>query len=288
MQKNIDVATVRAFVTVVDTGSVTKAARLLHLSQGAVSQQIKRLEDALGGALFRRQGRRLVLTPKGQSGLAVARDYVTANDEFMAVLQRPEFQGEVKFGAPYDIIGSYTPPILRRFSKAFPAIRVTLVCQDSVLLLLAVKSGDIDLALTTELRCGKGGETLRHVGWYGSAPRTAMLTPGRRFRCRSAPRLASSARRRSAPCANIGVSGRRYVKSATWSRCGPPWKPIWRSLRCFGTRCRRASRVLADGKRLPKLPAYCINLYAGAGRNSVVRAFADEVRGCVTAGISAR
>ena len=63
------------------------------------------------------------------------------SDRRWAALKLPAIQGEVRFGAPYDIIGSYAPAILRRFGRAFPAIRVTLVCKDSVLLLSELKAG---------------------------------------------------------------------------------------------------------------------------------------------------
>jgi molybdenum-dependent DNA-binding transcriptional regulator ModE len=116
--RNIDIATVRAFLTVVEVGSVTKAARFLNLSQGAISQQLRRLEEFSEAPLFRRDGRRLALAPKGQAVLAAARHYVGANEALAAALHAPAFQGEVKFGAPYDIIGSWTPPILRRCPTA--------------------------------------------------------------------------------------------------------------------------------------------------------------------------
>ena len=63
MIRNIDVAVARAFLTVVETGSVTLAARQLNLTQGAISQQIRRLEELSVGRLFVRAGRRVVLTP---------------------------------------------------------------------------------------------------------------------------------------------------------------------------------------------------------------------------------
>src|SRR5882762_2511026 len=170
MHRDLDVTIVRAFLAVVESGSVTKAADMMNLSQGAISQQIKRLEQLSGSALFVRSGRRLILSPEGRNLTASATELVAANDHLWASLRQPVFQGEVRFGAPYDIIGSYTPPILRRFSKAFPAIRVTLVCQDSLLLLADLKAGNIDLALTTELGCRKGGETLRNdrLVWVGA------------------------------------------------------------------------------------------------------------------------
>ena len=130
MLRDIDAVIVRAFLTVVETGSVTKAAMFLNLTQGAISQQIKRLEQLSGRHLFTRSGRRLVLSAEGRSLIGPAAQLISANDLLSAALRQPPFEGEVRFGAPYDIIGSYTPPILRRFSKFFPTIRVTLVCKD--------------------------------------------------------------------------------------------------------------------------------------------------------------
>ncbi len=55
MVRNIDIGLLRAFATVVETGSVTEAAGALSLTQAAVSQQIKRLEDLFGTAVFSAQ-----------------------------------------------------------------------------------------------------------------------------------------------------------------------------------------------------------------------------------------
>src|SRR5260370_6615438 len=169
MPRNLDVAPVRAFLAVVDSGGVTSAASLLGLSQAAVSQQIKRLEEALGCGLFERQGRRLVLARAGERLLAQARRLVAQNDELVSTMRAPAFEGEVRFGVPYDIIASFVPPILRRFAKAQPRVRVSLVCEDSKVVRDALRSGGVDLALTTETDCGRHGETLRtdRLVWVG-------------------------------------------------------------------------------------------------------------------------
>jgi DNA-binding transcriptional LysR family regulator len=286
MRRNVDIAIVRAFVTVVDTGSVTKAARLLHLSQGAISQQIKRLEQVSGGPLFRRQGRALALAPKGQSVLAAARQYVATNDQLAGVLQSPAFQGEVKFGAPYDIIGSYTPPILRRFSKAFPLIRVTLICQDSVLLLSAVKAGDIDLALTTEPGCGRDGETLRcdRLVWVGAMGGDAYakdplpLSLGSQtciFRPAAIAALRKSRREWKAVCEVSNMEPVRATLEADLAIAPLLLHSVPATL-----------EVLPDDRGLPRLPSFRINLYVASRQSGVVRAFANEVRGCVSVGLS--
>ena len=66
MPHNIDTALLRAFVAAAETGGMTSAARLVNLTQAAVSQQVKRLEDTFGRQLFERDRRGLRLTPSGE------------------------------------------------------------------------------------------------------------------------------------------------------------------------------------------------------------------------------
>ena len=160
----------RTFLAVVDSGGVTSAASALNMSQAAASQQVKRLEEMFDARLFERQGRRLVLAPAGERLEAEARRLVAHNDELLAAMRAAPFEGEVRFGVPYDIIGSFVPAILRRFAKAQPKVQVSLVCEDSKIVLKQLRSGGVDLALTTETECGRHGETLRtdRLVWVGA------------------------------------------------------------------------------------------------------------------------
>lgn len=169
MRKDLDIALLRAFLAVVESGSVTRAAAALGFSQAAASQQIKRLEEALDCRLFEREGRRLVLAPAGERLLAQARRLLALNDEVWSSMRTPSCEGEVRLGVPYDIIAGFVPPILRRFAKAQPRVRVSLVCEDSSVVREQLKSGGVDLALTTESECGRHGETLRtdRLVWVG-------------------------------------------------------------------------------------------------------------------------
>src|ERR1700736_3267215 len=69
----MDVRQLRAVVTVVDRGGVTRAAEELHVAQPSLSQTIRSLERELGVELFHRVGRRLVLSAAGEALLAPAR-----------------------------------------------------------------------------------------------------------------------------------------------------------------------------------------------------------------------
>ncbi len=75
------------FWAVAKEGNLTRAAARLHVSQSALSTQIKQLEEQLGQALFERQGRTLVLTAAGQLALSYAESIFTSGTELMALLR---------------------------------------------------------------------------------------------------------------------------------------------------------------------------------------------------------
>src|SRR3712207_6705524 len=104
MRRDIDISLLRAFAAVAETGGVTSAARLLNLTQAAVSQQIRRLEEFFGVALFDRQQRRLEMMPTGERLYAYAQRILALNDEVWGVMTSPNFEGEVKLGIPHDIV----------------------------------------------------------------------------------------------------------------------------------------------------------------------------------------
>ncbi len=145
MHRDIDTALLRAFVAVVETGSVTGAAALLNLTQAAVSQQLKRLEELFGTQLFERHHRRLALRPNGERLLAHAHKLIALNDEVWGAMSAPAYEGEVRLGVPHDIVGPYMPPILRRFDQAWPRVRVSLKCTTTAQLLELLRKGDLDL-----------------------------------------------------------------------------------------------------------------------------------------------
>ncbi len=175
MARDIDISLLRAFVAVVETGSVTSAARFLNRTQAAVSQQIKRLEELFGTELFAREHKRIILAPDGERLLAQARKMLALNDETWGLMTTPSYRGEVRLGVPMDIMPHYTPPILRRFNNAWPHVRVSLQAGNSKELLEDLEAGVIDLTLTTDLEPQRKCETLRRDGlvWVGAADASA-------------------------------------------------------------------------------------------------------------------
>ena len=84
--RNLDVTTLRSFVAVAKAGGVTRAVGFLHLTQSAVSMQLKRLEELLVLELLDRSGRTIALIASGEQLLIYARRMVALNDGVMTRL----------------------------------------------------------------------------------------------------------------------------------------------------------------------------------------------------------
>lgn len=168
--RNLDMTALRAFVTVADTGGVTKASGLLSLTQSAVSMQLKRLEGSIGVALFDRSARKLALTNAGEQMLSYARRMLALNDEVLARLTSVDYEGELVLGVPHDIIYPAIPQVLHRFHAGFPRMKVQLVSSYTSRLRRMLERGEVHMALTTESALDSGGETLmeRPLVWVGA------------------------------------------------------------------------------------------------------------------------
>ena len=262
MRNDLDMALVRAFLTVVEAGGVTRAAAALGVSQAAASQQI----------------RRLVLAPAGERLLAQARRLLAMNDEVWSSMRTPSFEGEVRLGVPYDIVGSFVPAVLRGFAKAQPRVRVSLVCEDSKIVREALKSGGVDLALTTETDCGRHGETLRtdRLVWVGGSGGDAHLkdplpvslgAPSCVFRPVAVEALGKARRDWRAVCEVSRMEPVHAVLEA-----GLAVAPLLRSS------VPARFEILGPEARLPALPEFRINLYAPPSLSPAARDLADHVR----------
>lgn len=175
MPRNLDLTALRSFVAVSDAGGVTRAAGILNLTQSAVSMQLKRLEEALDVALLDRSARTIALTPAGEQLLGYARSMLKINDEALSRLTANEFEGEIRFGVPHDVIYPAVPAVLKRFAADFPRMQVRLISAPTRKLLDMLGRGEVDLILTTEETCGPDGQVLVELPllWVGAQSGTA-------------------------------------------------------------------------------------------------------------------
>jgi DNA-binding transcriptional LysR family regulator len=268
MHRDIDTALLRAFVAVVETGSVTGAAALLNLTQAAVSQQLKRLEELFGTQLFERHHRRLVLRPNGERLLAHAHKLIALNDEVWGAMSAPAYEGEVRLGVPHDIVGPYLPPILRRFDKAWPRVRVSLKCTTTAQLLELLRKGDIDLTLTTEQRAG--GTTLLEdeLVWVGAvngaaSGRDPLPVSLGDDKCAFRPAVLKALR----------AAGRDWRPVCEVSSMEPLLASIEADLAIaplLRTTIPHYLQPIDRDRRLPRLPKFFINLYLPPARQSEI------------------
>ncbi|MEZ5796699.1 MAG: LysR family transcriptional regulator [Paracoccaceae bacterium] len=175
MPRNLDLTALRAFVTVADTGGVTKAAGFLNLTQSAVSMQIKRLEEALGQTLFLRAARRLALSAEGEQLLSYGRRMLALNDEALSRMGLGVFDGSIRLGVPHDVVYPAIPGIMKRMAQAYPRVRINLTSSFTVLLKEGFARGDYDVIVTTEEAPDPQAERLgsRPLVWIGAPEGTA-------------------------------------------------------------------------------------------------------------------
>ena len=128
MTLQLDPDLLRTFVTIVDAGGFTQAAKQVHRTQSAVSMQVRRLEETLDRVLFERDGRGVRLAPDGEALLGYARRLLKLHDEAVAALTRPDLFGLVRIGTPDDYVDRFLPEILARFARAFPRVQVEVNC----------------------------------------------------------------------------------------------------------------------------------------------------------------
>jgi DNA-binding transcriptional LysR family regulator len=160
----------RAFVAVVDAGSLSRAAPLVHRSQSAISMQIKKLEGALGRPVLLRGPRHLALTLAGTELLVYARRMLELQLETQTALFGPQLAGRVRLGVPDDYAATYLTPVLRSFASRFAGVEIELTCEQSTALIPRVQRGELDLALVSRDKPQRGRFVFQEpLVWAGSA-----------------------------------------------------------------------------------------------------------------------
>lgn len=121
----------RAFEAVARLDSVSRAATELHVTHGAVSRQLRVLEDALGAALFIRQGRGLVLTPAGQRLREAAEAAFDPLRATWAELLRRQTLAPLVLGCPGSVLARWMIPRLERLAQERPELKLHLSASES-------------------------------------------------------------------------------------------------------------------------------------------------------------
>ena len=257
---NLDLGTLRSFVTIAESGSMTRAASRLFMTQSAISMQIKRLETALGLSVFERGSQGMTPTSEGEQLLQFARQMLALNDEAMGRLTSPDFEGQVRLGVPGDIIYPHVPEVLKAFNRDYPRVQIRLTSSQTVNLKREFREGLQDVIVTTEKSAGKGGEIIstQPLVWTGSPD-------GQAWRKRPLPiGFAKNCAFRAGVVRTLNAAGIAWF-DAVASEDALACEAMTAADLCVAAELESAmhtSRVVIDhGGQLPDLPEHSIVVY---------------------------
>ncbi|HWU69105.1 MAG TPA: LysR family transcriptional regulator [Stenotrophobium sp.] len=147
----MDTQTLSAFVEVADSGSFSRAAATLHLSQPAISKRIAALEAQLGKSLFDRVGRSIKLTDAGRTLLPYARRALQDVEDGRRALSHlsDRVGGRLSIGTSHHIGLHRLPPVLREFTRLYPDVDLDIHFMDSEVACQSVLAGKLELGIVT-------------------------------------------------------------------------------------------------------------------------------------------
>ncbi|HEU4478488.1 MAG TPA: LysR family transcriptional regulator [Pyrinomonadaceae bacterium] len=148
----MEIRQLRAFVAIAEAGTFTAGARRVHVTQAAISMQIRQLENELGARLFVRAPRRVVLTEAGEHLLHrarhILREHDAAQDE-IAELAGAE-RGRLRIGsASATVLTDPLPKILKELRQQHPRAEVSVTSGTSEFLVGQILGGELDLAFVS-------------------------------------------------------------------------------------------------------------------------------------------
>jgi LysR family cys regulon transcriptional activator len=139
----------RLFLQIVDSGSMSAAARAVHLTQPALSRTLRLLEQEVGVPLFERRGRALVLTAGGRALVPRARALLADSERLALETRRSADRSyfDLRLGTVDSVATYLFPRTLPALRRAFPALAIKLSTARTSVLLGRVRAGDLDLAI---------------------------------------------------------------------------------------------------------------------------------------------
>lgn len=266
---HFDIRSLRAFVAVIETGSVTEAARRLGRTQPAITLQIRRLEESTGRYFFEPGARRPLLTRDGEVLLSYARSILRTHDELWGRMQPQAPQGRVVLGTP-DLYAAYLlPQILTSFRGAYPDVEVDLRCALSRNLMGALDAMEIDIALITGMPGIRAGEFIRkeqlvwvcgqtHAPYRETPLPLALLPPGNIYRDAALEALDRAGRPWRMACVSESISG---LQAAVFA--GFAVSVVTKSALVPGM------QVIGSAEEFPELPEVDLIMHRGPGRPSL-------------------
>lgn len=163
MANQLDLRDLRYFETIAETGHLGQAATKLFRSQPALTGCVRRLEAALGTALFERVGRGIRLTAAGEALARRARSLRVAADDTVREIAEvgAGISGHVRIGVLPTLARFLMPPLCRVFLQDAPGVTIRTVIAQNDVLASHLEAGEVDFILTTAVRASE--EIVNHA-----------------------------------------------------------------------------------------------------------------------------
>lgn len=178
--KNLPMDLLRAFVTVIQFNSFTKAGEILGRSQPAISLQILRLEKILDETLLLREGKNIALSGAGEQFYDYAKQILALNDLALSQCSKSSLMGKVRLGIPSEFATVLLPKIVGRFSKAYPNVTLEVNCELSKTLLSKTGRTNHEVILALQNSPQDSADKLvksDDLVWVSSADYSSQKTP---------------------------------------------------------------------------------------------------------------
>lgn len=148
--RNLNLDQLRSLIEVVELGSFTEAAKRLHLTQPAISQQIRELENRCGVQLVERMGKRAFATPAGRELILHGRRIMADAEQALAAVHqhREGAAGRVHLGTGPTALVYLLPAVLRKFRDKHPNIEIVVTTGTTHSISEALLSNQLDLGFT--------------------------------------------------------------------------------------------------------------------------------------------
>ncbi|MCO5131573.1 MAG: LysR family transcriptional regulator [Xanthobacteraceae bacterium] len=192
-QAMLDPRLLRAFTAIVEAGSFTLAAERLHMTQSTISQQLARLEQAVGSVLVDRAARPVGPTAAGERLLGYAHRILALQEEAKIALGDPAGTTVIRIGVPEDIVSTAMATVFSDFARRHREVQLDVTAGLSRDLAKRYRGGELDIVIVKEAEAGPDCrasfpeamawfETARaQAGWSNPMPLVAF-PPGGLYR----------------------------------------------------------------------------------------------------------
>ena len=281
MTVNLPTNLLRSFVAIVDAGSMLSATEQVFVTQSALSPQIRKLEELVNQTLFKREGRRLVLTPAGELLLTYARRLLDMHDEAVIAVSAKDVAGDLlagpaRVGMVQDFADTILAGALGRFAERYPNARVFARVAGTAELLTMLERRQLDIAIGFDAADAPRAVRTAPMTWYGDADLAqqdvvplAVLEKPCRFRDAAIAALEAAGVRyrisvetpnlstlRAAVQARLGIAGRTHLFPGNLSAIPPKLLPPLPSVSCIvakagdlDARCARLEELIMESVR---------------------------------------